>query len=62
MSANSLKLLTVADLCELWGVKKSWVYDQAEQDPTFPVKRLGNRMLRFSETELAEWLDKKKDR
>ncbi|MFG1878043.1 helix-turn-helix domain-containing protein [Sphaerisporangium sp. NPDC049003] len=50
----SLRLIDVDQLCGLWGVKKSWVYDQVEAG-RLPVVRLG-KQLRFRETDLAGYL------
>ncbi|MEV6982176.1 helix-turn-helix domain-containing protein [Sphaerisporangium sp. NPDC051017] len=50
----SLRLINVDQLCDLWGVKKSWVYDQVEAG-RLPVVRLG-KQLRFRETDLAGYL------
>lgn len=49
-----LRLLDVDQLCELWGVKKSWIYDQVEAGK-LPVVRLG-RQLRFREADLVSYL------
>lgn len=40
-----LQLIDVDQLCTLWGVKKSWVYDQVEAG-RLPALRLG-KQLRF---------------
>jgi excisionase family DNA binding protein len=49
-----LRLIDVDQLCELWGVKKSWVYDQVEAGK-LPAVRLG-KQLRFRESDLASYL------
>jgi excisionase family DNA binding protein len=51
---TSLRLIDVDQLCLLWGVKKSWVYDQVEAG-RLPVIRLG-KQLRFREADLAGYL------
>ncbi|MCW2942162.1 MAG: DNA-binding protein [Actinomycetia bacterium] len=49
-----LQLIDVDQLCTLWGVKKSWVYDQVEAG-RLPALRLG-KQLRFREADLASYL------
>lgn len=49
------QLLSVEDLCQLWGVKKSWIYDEVETK-RLPVVRLG-RQLRFRRSALDAYLD-----
>lgn len=55
MSYDPQQLLSVDQLCELWGVKKSWIYDEVEAK-RLPVVRLG-RQLRFRRSALEEYLD-----
>jgi excisionase family DNA binding protein len=47
--------LTPDDVCFMFKVKKSWVYDQA-QARAIPHIRLG-RQLRFERDAVARWLD-----
>lgn len=49
-----LRLIDVDQLCVLWGVKKSWVYDQVEAKK-LPAIRLG-KQLRFRKTDLVGYL------
>lgn len=49
-----LQLINVDQLCTLWGVKKSWVYDQVEAG-RLPALRLG-KQLRFREADLVGYL------
>lgn len=49
-----LRLINVDQLCTLWGVKKSWVYDQVETG-RLPAIRLG-KQLRFRESDLVGYL------
>ncbi|WP_067484301.1 helix-turn-helix domain-containing protein [Actinomadura hibisca] len=51
---ESLRLLDVDQVCRLFRIKKSWVYDAVEAG-TLPVIRLG-RQLRFREPELVAFL------
>jgi excisionase family DNA binding protein len=52
-----LRLLTPEEVCELWGVKLSWLYDQVEAGRIRPT-RLG-RQLRFREIDLAAYLNER---
>lgn len=51
---DNLRLLDVDQVCELFRIKRSWIYD-AVQSGTLPVIRLG-RQLRFREPELVAFL------
>lgn len=51
---DSLRLISVEELCDLFKVRKSWVYDAVE-DGSLPTIRLG-RQLRFREIDLAAFL------
>lgn len=55
-SHHPLQLLTVQDVCALWGVKDSWVYDQVEAGRLRAVK-LGSRLLRFRLADLAAYTE-----
>lgn len=48
------RLLTAEDLCEMWQVKKSWVYDEV-QAGRLPHVKLG-RALRFRQADLDEYV------
>jgi excisionase family DNA binding protein len=50
-----LRLLDADTLSELWGVKKSWIYDQVEAGK-LPAVRLG-KQLRFRHADLESYLD-----
>lgn len=52
---GSLRLIDVDQLCTLWGVKKSWVYDQVEAGK-IPAIRLG-KQLRFREADLIGYIN-----
>ena len=49
------RLLTAAEVAERLGLSLVAVYRQAKRWPF--TRRLGRRMLRFSEAGLARWLD-----
>ena len=49
-----LRLIDVDRLCILWGVKKSWIYDQVVAGK-LPAIRLG-KQLRFREADLTGYL------
>lgn len=51
---DHLRLITVDQLCDLFRIKKSWVYDAVE-DGRLPAIRLG-KQLRFREAELISFL------
>lgn len=55
-----LPLVSVDELCELWSVKRSWVYDEVEAG-RLPARRLG-RQLRFAQTDLVEYVERAKVR
>ena len=48
-------LVSVDDLCTLWDVRRSWVYDEV-QSGRLKARRIG-RMLRFAESDLRDYLD-----
>jgi excisionase family DNA binding protein len=50
-----VRLLDADDLCRLWKVRKSWLYDAVERGEV-PCLRLGNQ-LRFRPADLAAYLD-----
>lgn len=49
-------LVSVDDLCTLWDVRRSWVYDEVASGRLKP-RRIG-RMLRFAESDLRDYLDR----
>jgi excisionase family DNA binding protein len=50
------KLLTPAEVAEWLGVSEGWIRDHAtRRDPRLPAVKIG-RLLRFRESEVAEWL------
>ncbi len=51
---SELHLVTVDDLCRLWHVKKSWVYDAVKRG-VLPAVRLG-KQLRFRPIEIEAFL------
>jgi excisionase family DNA binding protein len=52
---DPLELLTPDDLCTLFKVRRSWLYDAVESGE-LPVLRLG-RQLRFRRRDVAQYLD-----
>jgi len=50
-----VRLLNADDLCRLWKVRKSWLYDAVERGE-LPCLRLGNQ-LRFRPADIAAYLD-----
>jgi len=50
-----VRLLDADDLCRLWKVRKSWLYDAVERGEV-PCLRLGNQ-LRCRPADLAAYLD-----
>jgi excisionase family DNA binding protein len=54
-SPRELHLIDAERLSVLWGVKKSWIYDEVEAG-RLPAVRLG-RQPRFRMRELLEYLD-----
>lgn len=55
VDVDQLRLIDVDQLAELWGVKKSWIYDEVESG-RLHARRLG-RQLRFAIKDLADYLD-----
>jgi excisionase family DNA binding protein len=53
--AADVRLLDADDLCRLWKVRKSWLYDAVERGE-LPCLRLG-KQLRFRPGDVAAWLD-----
>lgn len=51
---TAIQLLSADDVCELWQVKKSWLYDAVESG-ILPAIKLGNH-LRFRASDLAACL------
>lgn len=51
---DPLYLFTVQELCDLLGVKRSWVYDAVER-AELPVRRL-NRQLRVMRADIERYL------
>ena len=51
---DQLRLLDADDVCELWKVRKSWLYDAVESG-AIPVVRLG-KQLRFRPADIAAYL------
>ena len=51
---DQLRLLDADDVCRLWKVRKSWLYDAVESG-TIPVVRLG-KQLRFRPADIAAYL------
>ncbi len=58
---SKLRLLTAAQVAELWGINRStvWRLTQRVHNP-LPVLRLSARCTRFSATDLAAWLAEEK--
>jgi excisionase family DNA binding protein len=54
------ELLTVDELCALWKVKKSWLYDTVERGLITHI-RLG-KQLRFRPSTVARYLDECEER
>jgi excisionase family DNA binding protein len=54
-SDDPLELLTPDDLCALFKIRRSWLYDAVESGG-LPVVRLG-RQLRFRRRDVASYLD-----
>lgn len=52
---DPLALLTPDQVCELWGVKKDYLYDQVQQG-FIPAVRL-RRTLRFRRQDLVAFLE-----
>jgi excisionase family DNA binding protein len=55
-AAADVRLLDADDLCRLWKVRKSWLYDAVERGG-LPCLRLGNQ-LRFRPGDVAAYLDR----
>lgn len=53
---DQLRLLDADDVCGLWKVKKSWLYDAVETG-AIPVVRLG-KQLRFRPADIAAFVDR----
>jgi excisionase family DNA binding protein len=53
-SPDHLRLLDADDVCGLWKVRKSWLYDAVESG-AIPVVRLG-KQLRFRPADIAAYL------
>jgi excisionase family DNA binding protein len=53
--AADVRLLDADDLCRLWKVRKSWLYDAVERGEV-PCLRLG-KQLRFRPADVAAYLD-----
>ena len=53
---DQLRLLDADDVCSLWKVKKSWLYDAVETG-AIPVVRLG-KQLRFRPADIAAFVDR----
>ena len=53
--APEVRLLDADDLCRLWKVRKSWLYDAVERGEV-PCLRLG-KQLRFRPADVAAYLD-----
>jgi hypothetical protein len=51
--AADVRLLDADDLCRLWKVRKSWLYDAVERGE-LPCLRLG-KLLRFRPGDAAAW-------
>lgn len=51
----ALKLLTPDQVCELWGVKKTWLYNEVKAS-RLKVVRLGG-FFRFRPCDLEEYLN-----
>lgn len=51
---NDIRLLSAEDVCQLWQVRKSWLYDAVESG-ILPAIKLGNH-LRFRTCDLADCL------
>ena len=51
------RLLTTDELCEMWQVKKSWVYDEV-QSGRLKARKLG-RQLRFLPADCEAYLEQK---
>jgi hypothetical protein len=51
---NDIRLLSAEDVCQLWQVRKSWLYDAVESG-ILPAINLGNH-LRFRTCDLADCL------
>lgn len=59
-SPASTRLIGVQELCELWGVTRTWVHDNVENG-TIPCVRLSSRQLRFDVVRIERWLDERRD-
>jgi len=55
--SNPDRLLSAREAAERLGVKPKWMYAHAESLPF--TKRLGERVIRFSEKGLLRWIEKK---
>ena len=51
---NDIRLLSADDVCQLWQVRKSWLYDAVESG-ILPAIKLGHQ-LRFRACDLADCL------
>lgn len=57
MSDTVTRYLSIPRVCDKLSRKKSWVYNKAKNDPTFPQPKTicGRRV--FIETEIDQWVE-----
>lgn len=57
MNDTVTRYLSIPRLCDKLSRKKSWVYNRAKNDPTFPQARnfCGRRV--FVESEIDQWVE-----
>lgn len=51
----ALKLFTPDEVCAMWGVKKSWLYDEVESGRLKAIRL--RKFLRFRPSDLEEYLN-----
>lgn len=60
MSKDDLRLLSAKDLAEAFGLPRSTV-DYMVQTNQIPFFRISRRNVRFRESEIAEWLETRRN-
>jgi len=50
-------IVTERELAEMLEVDKRTLYAWRKSDPTFPVRYLGPRLIRYDLDEIEEWLE-----
>jgi predicted DNA-binding transcriptional regulator AlpA len=56
-----IKLINIPEVCEILGVKKSWLYESMKKDAAFPKRVKIGGSTRFIEQEIMDWIKSRID-